>query len=73
MNMTLRGNRVFINVIKMKSYWVRVALNPIGVLIRRPCEDTNTREDITCRQRQRLEQYMYKSRNTKGLLATTRS
>lgn len=23
----------------MRSYWIRVALNPIDVLIRRPCED----------------------------------
>jgi len=28
--------------VKMKSYWIKVALNPTGVLIRRPCEDTYT-------------------------------
>ena len=27
--------------VKMKSYWIKVALNPTGVLIRRPCEDTD--------------------------------
>ena len=27
--------------LKMKSYWIKVALNPTDVLVRRPCEDTD--------------------------------
>lgn len=44
--MTLFENKLFADVncyIKMTSHWIRMSPNPItGVLIRRPCEDTDT-------------------------------
>lgn len=40
--MILLGKGIFVVIIKMRLYWVRVGPNPkSSVCIRRPCEDTD--------------------------------
>ena len=57
----------------MKSYWIKVALNPTGVLIRRPCEDTDIHKGEHYMKTEMEAGAIYlQVKNTKALLATTR-
>lgn len=66
MNVSLFGNSFYrYNQIKMRLYWIRLGLNLMThVHVRRG--KFGHRENATWQWRQRLEWYIYKSRNTRG-------
>lgn len=80
MNVTLFGNRVFIDIIKLRwgHRWFEWALNLIQLLLSFEEENVETEmliENAKWRQTQRLEWWINKPRNAnehQGLLATTK-